>query len=279
MEQSEAMAMPQPLSLAELGVTNTNADSLRSKMRSKACESLYFLGKAVLGFHDFMTPLHLEICRFVQDEDAKRKCLVVPRGFFKTTIINVVHTIWRLLPKDEDWRDMVTDGPNSRTLLAGSTATNAEHCLRLIKAHFEANQLFQWLFPEIIPDWTKVKKWTETEIQIPRSKEFKEASVETIGVGGKATGRHFTDLKEDDLVELQVADNPDELDKIIKWHEYCEYLLEDTRRDRNYVCGTRYHKNDLIGYLKASDMHPKGRYVFYERAGIEEGKVIFPQRT
>ncbi len=271
--------IPSPLNLAELGVTNSNADSLRNELRAKSCESMYFFGKAILSFHDFIAPLHLDICTFVQDDTHKRKVMIVPRGHFKTTIMSIVYPVWRLLPKAEGWEDETTDGPNSRILLAGSTATNSEHCLRLIKAQFEGNQLFQWLFPELIPDWTKVKKWTETEVQIPRTRNNKEASVETIGQGGRVTGRHFTDIIKDDLVELNVADNPEELDKINKWHEYCEYLLEDTRRDRDYVCGTRYHKNDLYGYIKDTDLHPKGRYVYYERTGIENGQVIFPQRT
>jgi phage terminase large subunit-like protein len=256
-------------------VDRSNPEQLRNKLREECTKSIYFLARAVLGFRDLTPDLHLPVANFLQDPTiSNRKLLILPRGHFKSTLMSIACPIWRLLPKHEGWEEDQTDGPNSRILLSGSTATNAEHFLRRIKAVFESNQLFQWLYPELIPDWTKVKKWTETEIQIPRPKAFPEASIETIGAGGKITGRHFTDMYKDDLIEVSIANSPDEMLKIIEWQEYSESLLEQPERDRDYMCGTRYAQNDLYGYVKDNDK----RYVVYERKAIESGVPIFPQR-
>ena len=254
-------------------VRQPDPDKLRQKLREQCADSLYFLGKSILGFRDQTASLHLSVCAFIQ-ASYQRKLLIMPRGHFKSTILSIMYPIWRLLPKHPDWKDDPTDGPNSRILLSNSTATNAEHFLRRIKAVFESNTLFQWIYPELIPEWKRVKKWTETEIQLPRARDYPEASIETIGVGGRVTSRHYTDIIKDDLIEESIADNPEELKKVVRWHEYSESLLEQIERDRDSICGTRYNEYDLYGYIKDKDP----RYKVYERVNIEEGKPIFSER-
>lgn len=264
----------QPVNSLPAGVEQVDPDKLRREMRRQCCDSLYFLAKAVIGFNDLTSDLHLDICRFIQEDKAKRKLLIVPRSHFKTTMLSISYPIWRLLPKKEDWQRDKTDGPNSRILLCSSTSTNAERFLRRIKAVFESNKMFQWLFPELIPDFQRAVKWTEKEILLPRAMQFPESSIDTIGVGGKVTSRHYTDIVKDDLIEVTIAESANELEKVTEWHEYSESLLENPDRDRDFVCGTRYNQDDLYGYLKTNDK----RYKKYERKAIEEGKVIFPER-
>lgn len=238
-------------------------DDLRQSMRQKCKDSLYFLCKAVLGFSEFQPEPHLDMCLHIQNKDVLRKLILIPRGNFKSSAGSIGYPIWLLL-----------NNPNERILLASSTATLTQHFLRRIKSVFEKNELFQWLFPELIPDWKCPGKWSESEIQIPRSGVFPEASIETIGVGGKVTGRHYGVMIFDDIIEEQAANSLDELTKVKDWHDLSEPLFDNPSIGRELVIGTRWHVSDLYGWIIASDK----RYDVYLRQAIENGKSIFPER-
>ena len=238
-------------------------DDLRLSMRQKCQESLYFLCKAVLGFSDFQPEPHLAMCQHIQSSVDLRKLILIPRGHYKSSAGSIGYPIWLLI-----------NNPDERILLGSSTATLSQHFLRRIKAVFEKNELFQWLFPEFIPDWKNVVKWSESEMQIPRQGVFPEASIETIGVGGKVTGRHYTVMIFDDLIEEQAANSLDELAKVQSWHDLSEPLFDSPEQGRELVIGTRWHVADLYGWLLDKDP----RYKPYLRQAIEDGLPIFPQR-
>lgn len=238
-------------------------DDLRQSMRQKCKDSLYFLCKAVLGFSEFQPEPHLSMCQHIQDKEVLRKLILVPRGNFKSSAGSIGYPIWLLI-----------NDPNERILLASSTATLTQHFLRRIKSVFEKNELFQWLFPEVIPDWKAPAKWSEAEIQIPRSGIFPEASIETMGVGGKVTGRHYGVMIFDDIIEEQAANSLDELEKVKVWHDLSEPLFDNPSQGRELVIGTRWHVSDLYGWLSKNDT----RYNVYLRRAVEEGQSIFPTR-
>lgn len=232
-------------------------------MRLRCQESLYFLCKAVLGFNDFQPEPHLAMCQHIQSVEHLRKLILIPRGHYKSSAGSIGYPIWLLI-----------NNPDERILLGSSTATLSQHFLRRIKAVFEKNELFQWLFPELIPDWKNVVKWSESEMQIPRAGVFPEASIETIGVGGKVTGRHYTVMVFDDLIEEQAANSIDELRKVQSWHDLSEPLFDSPEQGRELVIGTRWAPADLYGWLLESDH----RYSPYIRQALENGLPIFPQR-
>lgn len=240
-----------------------NKDDLRQSMRTRCQESLYFLCKAVLGFNDFQPEPHMSMCQHIQDQQVLRKLILIPRGHYKSSAGSIGYPLWLLI-----------NNPDERILLGSSTATLSQHFLRRIKAVFERNDLFQWLFPELVPDWKSVVKWSEAEIQIPRPGVFPEASIETIGVGGKVTGRHYTIMIFDDLIEEQAANSMDELRKVQSWHDLSEPLFDNPEQGRELVIGTRWAPADLYGWLIDND----SRYHLHLRQAIENGQPIFPQR-
>ena len=238
-------------------------DDLRQSMRQKCKESLYFLCKAVLGFVDFQPEPHLAMCQHIQSTGDLRKLILIPRGHYKSSAGSIGYPIWLLV-----------NNPDERILLGSSTATLSQHFLRRIKAVFEKNEMFQWLFPELVPDWKNVVKWSESEMQIPRPGIFPEASIETIGVGGKVTGRHYNVMIFDDLIEEQAANSLDEMAKVQSWHDLSEPLFDAPEQGRELVIGTRWHVADLYGWLLDNDP----RYKPYLRQALEDGKPIFPLR-
>ena len=112
-----------------------------SWMRNKCKGSLFFLCRAVLGFTDITKEIHRPICRALQDHTRNtRIAIVLPRTWFKSSIGSIGYPIWRAI-----------NNANVRILIAQNSMTNAKKKIGSIKAIFETNELFQVLFPELMP--------------------------------------------------------------------------------------------------------------------------------
>src|SRR5678816_682546 len=114
-------------------------EELRQYLRQRCFESLYFFCKLVLGFHDMTPEFHGQICAYVQ-RPRRHKLIVMPRGHLKTSICTIAYSLWR-----------VTQNPELRILIANATATNAEHFVRMIRGVVDSNEMYRWLFPEVLP--------------------------------------------------------------------------------------------------------------------------------
>jgi len=246
-------------SLASLG--SSEQDQLRSWMQEMCRESLYFLVKAVLGRNKLVSPLHKEMCDHLQQRSFPKTLTLVPRGFYKTTIGAEGYPIWRLI-----------NDPNDTILIANATITNAQKFLRVIKHHIESNNMLRWLFPDLIP--RPQDKWTEYEICVPRSNDVKESSVEAIGVGGTAVGRHFRCIIKDDLVNEDHLLSREQMQKVVDWHKYSASLLVHPGRDREHVQGTRWAFYDVYSHI----MDNEPSFKVLKRGCVkEDGQPEFPE--
>lgn len=255
-----------------------NQDDLRLEMRQKSLDSLFFLCKAVLGYKDLVPHLHLPLCQFLEsdshalNESGKPakwdKMVELPRGHLKSSICTIGYPIWRVL-----------HDPNLRVLISNATATNASHFLRTISGHFEENAIFRWLFPEIIPEKGKTK-WTTTELEVVRSKVWPESTFECIGVGGTAVSRHYDLQIEDDLVAAEHLESPEQMIKIIEWHQYAISLSVSPASLQKVVVGTRWAFSDLISFI----LEREPQYRTFRQQATHDGqlnsdsKPIWPER-
>ena len=234
---------------------------VRERLRASAAESTYVMAKAVLGFRDVTPGLHAQMARWISGS-SRRKLGLVPRDHLKTSIWTIADTL-----------RLIVVNPNIRILLANETATNASHFLRRIQAVFERNAVFRWLWPELIPDFSKRPKWSETEMCVPRSDDFPESTVEVIGVGGAVVSRHYTRIKLDDLVGKEASESTEVMRKTIDWYQYCESLLVEPK-DKIDLYGTRWTYNDLYAWAEKNE---EDLDVFF-RAAVEDGEPIWPER-
>ena len=236
----------------------------KSQVKDLASKSLYFFAKSVVGFNEFTAGLHKELCDFIQDTDHKRKLLLIPRGHFKSSSCTIAYSTWRAI-----------QDPNIRILIVSNTATNAERFLREIRAIFFQNELFRNLWPEFCPEMSQVRlKDTETELCIPRTKNYGESTFTAIGVGGKATSKHFDLIIKDDLIDESINYDGTMMDDIIQWHMYSEGLFNKPSEGEDIIIGTRYHFNDIYQHILDNEL----QYKQYIRSSIEDGKPIFPER-
>lgn len=268
----------------QASVRELSAEDLRT-LRRRARQSLYVFARGILGF-DYMVPqVHGRVCDFLT-YSGKRKLLVMPRGFLKTTLASVAFPLWCALPIDEGepnptpW--LVNAGPNLRVLIAMKTLSNAQATVDQIRGIVETNDLLRTLWPEIIPDPRK-QKWSSLGAELNRPGVFREATFEAAGIGTTVTSRHYDMIIEDDLVApdkdnltgLEALPTKEEIEKAIGWHRLARSLLINLGDGVIFNVGTRWAKYDLIQYILDNEPNTESfRLSVYD----EDGEPIYPER-
>src|SRR3990167_573214 len=261
--------------------TQNTSEEYRQTLRAECRKSLYFFCKAVLGFKNFTTGIHLPSANFVQDQSYKRKLLMLPRGFMKSHLATIGYSLWIIIQEKDESKGF--RGTDERIFIANAVADNAKHFLFKIKSVIERNTVFQWLFPECIPDFTKSDNtWNITEATLPRTTDFPEPTFTAAGVGAAVVSRHFTRIILDDLINEDHVNSPELMRKSIEWYNLVEPLLERTDENEIIVIGTRWAFSDLYSFIEEtegeySETSPLG-YKKYIRSAIEDDKPIFPER-
>jgi len=246
-----------------------------TEFRRRCESSLYLFSKGVLGLDRMTKSLHAPACKFLSEFPPYRKLLLMPRDHLKTSICRALAIHMLLQPPESNMYIPNKEGASTRVLLANETATNAEHQLRWIALQFEGNQLLRALWPHRV--WrnprAEAKKWNEKEIVLPRSQDYPEASIETIGVGGAVTGRHYDVMIKDDLVTLEAANSVQQMLTAIEWHIASRALMDDPDKSLEVIIGTRWAVHDLYEQIETSDPSVE----CLTRRVIEDGDPIFPE--
>lgn len=262
------------------GVPRDSTSSTKDKMRRRAIGDTFFLAEVVLGYSDITAHTHGALCKFLDTALYIRRMILMPRTHFKTTIAVITHTI-RLILND----------PNHRILVISDTDENAKLMLGEISNHFKYNDLFQWLFPELIPENFNKARWNSNEITVVRPKKhLKEATVTASGAFGAVESKHFTHIKADDLVTEKHIHSDAEMDKLTKWMGGLEPLLDYDGCSIDWV-GSRKKKGDSYesvlktysGDGRVREIGPfaelRGEIAVFSRSIVENGKRIFPERV
>jgi hypothetical protein len=264
------------------------AGAFVADIKRSAERSLYFFGKVIMGY-DLLSPvLHLPECDRLQATPPYRKLTLFPRGHLKTTILKAL-CVHQIIQSGAALGDGTFDnvyfphgivgtpapvGTDIRILLASKTSGLAMSTLAEIMMNVEANELLPALWPGCFWENTKDARWWNQErIVFPRRATHKEATIETIGVGGQITGYHFNVQIFDDLIDIQTANSAVEMFKTIEWWKASRALMHDQARSLEFIVGTRWAVNDLYDWIMKNDPSVDPRV----RAVIEDGVPIFPE--
>lgn len=199
----------------------------------------YFMA-TIIGFKDLSNDLHLRMATWIQ-RDSLRKLGLCPRDHLKSSLWTVADTL-----------RIVTADPLERVLIINEVASNAYNFLYRIRTAAEKCELWRLLYPERIPDTNG--RWRTEALEFPRSESFPEASIEAIGVGGASTSRHFTRIKEDDLVGAEAANSPATMESAISQHKLADYLIVDPKTSRIDTYGTRWEDHDLYAWMLKNEL-------------------------
>jgi len=246
------------------------------QFRRRAEQSLYVFAKGVLGLTRLTPTLHKPLCAGLTRIPPYRKLRLLPRDHLKTSVVSRALPMHALIqPPETNVYLPGFEGASTRVLLAGETATNTEHQLRWIEMQFESNVRLRALWPHRCWDNPRkeARKWNESEMLLPRTLSFPESSIETIGVGGAVTGRHYDILIKDDLATLDAANSPIIMAGAIEWHKASRALFHDPDRGLEFTIGTRWAVYDLYHDIIEHDPSVECEV----RSAIEEGAPIFPE--
>lgn len=252
-------------------------------LREAARKDLYFLAKGILGFSKLVGHIHKPLCDLLQDQESKRKEVILPRGWFKTTIATIAYPIWLAIQEPSSDR-----GCNERILICQNTHNNARSKLKSIREIWETCGLLRALFPELLPD--KRCTWTQDSLTLKRNRTYPEGTFECAGTRTQLASRHYTRIIEDDTVAPDLDEvgmdnlipSKDDIDQAIGFHRYLVPPLLVHPTDEVLVIGTRWFQLDLLSWIADNEKDVKS----YVRASKEDdlgnpdegGTITFPER-
>lgn len=219
---------------------STDMDEIWERTRTAAKESLYFFATAVLGWNKLRPRPHKEMCDFIQRQDRKRKVMLIPRDCYKSTIISKTFPLWVLIQDDF----CGIPGREHRILLESFASENAQKQIRSIKQQVERNMMLQWLFPELIPNFSEVP-WSDTALRFPRDGMYGEETIEAAGIDTHVVSRHYTIQVRDDLEDKQSSESPTVRERVKSFYRSSEALFVEERSAFDVIVGTRWGTNDL----------------------------------
>lgn len=232
--------------------------------RRRCKEDLCYLMEEYLGYSD-LAPVHREVRDKIKEiEGTTRKGLfLLPRGHLKSTEITVSYTLSRLL-KD----------PNIRVLISNATLENSKGFLREIKSHLEKNERLRALFGDVT---NQDEKWSEMQILVKNRTAFhKEPTVQVTSVDKSVVSQHYDLIIGDDLVSRDSITTKEQRDKLVKYLKDLYDLLEPG--GVLLLIGTRWHYDDLYGYILAENETTKSFSIMKRAVFDEEGNPIFPKK-
>ncbi len=251
------------------------------EMKWLAKNDLYYLTKSILGYKDLSPNLHGHLCSWLMRTMHEQfRALLLPRSHFKSTVNTISDSIQAALPDvdgSSSWPNSL--GTDIRVLLAHETHTGAQRFLYEITSHFLGNPKLMALFPECIPDKRR-QRINLNELELPRQEHWAEPTFDTIGVGGRAQGRHYNKIKLDDIFGDKARDSKTEAERTIQWFDNIQSFLVSLGEDKLDLTGTRYSLNDI--YQHAFEQYGERMLKYIRR--VEEKNAegilepIFPER-
>jgi predicted phage terminase large subunit-like protein len=215
-------------------------DEIREKYKSNR----YFLAKDLLGFKDLTKEFHYkQICKKLNEPRKKPiRLWLLPRGFFKTTILTITDSIALQL-----------NNPSIRIAIISSVVSNAGDMVTAIGMPYLTNERFRMYFEKYCPrkPQSPETKWTQTEIHLPNRGGMPclEGTYEAFGADSTTTSRHFDYIKVDDLVTRENSTTREQMDKIKNYIRTIYPLRNNPQTPIDFI-GTRWDDYDAYGDLE-----------------------------
>jgi hypothetical protein len=231
---------------------------LKAALKKVYTDSLYATAKHLCGFKDMTGHTHDPIVSVLED-DSKRKMICVPRGTFKSSIGAIAYPIWLLMRN-----------PNLRILIDSEIYGNSVTYLNAIKNIMQSPDFID-IFGDWMPTSDQVKRlgysWNDSEVYISkRSRILKEPTISCGGIGTTKVGQHFDVIIGDDYNSPANTATLDQRKKVIDHYQFNLSILET---DGTYaIIGTRYHEEDLIGFILKNELGFKSLEEFKKQTQI-----------
>lgn len=238
---------------------------LREDLAALGRSNLYFFAKGVMGYKDMTERCHGPLAAFADQQVKQFLMMLIPRDHFKTSLITIAGGMQRVVKNQE-----------SRQLIANESATNSERFLRSIRQHAESNKVFRGLYSEVIPlDYRKVR-WNDSELDFRREGKYPEPTIDSIGMTGASTSRHYTHITVDDPISEEAVKSEKVMQDTITRLSGFTALLSKPLEDTIWIVGTRWALWDCYQWFIEKFGDRMGKYF---RSVIDpfDGELIFPE--
>lgn len=252
-------------------LTVQQVPQVREMFEAEDGMGLYLFTYYICGCKDLRPDPHLEMCQFLSQwgrlhledgtvvnrpvhEDDKivdnyrRLHICVPRDTFKTSVATRANTLWRLLKDPE-----LTFG------IFNESEAKSKSWVGSIKEVIERSRLLQVLWKDRLPPGVhfddkrtipRTWKWGDTGIRLERDAlNVSELSVEPFGIGGAATGKHFTHKVLDDIIGEKSAQSQAVMDDAIHWVDHSRPLERPAEGGCELVVYTRWAYHDVYRHM------------------------------
>lgn len=246
---------------------------LKSAQKIYYSSHFYELNSQILAPNSgIYEPLHRRVCDFVTNNvDRKKLLILLPRGTFKSSIVTVGYSLYRIV-----------QDPNDRILIANATYPMATQFLGQIKNHLQRNEELKGIFGDFAKD---ADQWREDKIFIGGDKAYvaKEPTVWAQGVSANVTGSHFNIAILDDLVNDTNIGTKEQIEKVKQYYRQVLDLVDPmpSGHRRVIIIGTTWHWDDLYAWIQETPEIAQDFEILKLPAYTGEwrkGDLLFPTR-
>lgn len=229
---------------------------------TRASGDLYTFA-TILGFTKIRPHAHGPVCTFINHNPSRFKLILMPRDHYKTSLVTISGSLQKVI-----------QNPEHRLLIANETSTNAERFLRAIRQIAEKNRIFRTLYSDLIPKDPRKVRWNDSELDFNRQGFYPEPTIDTIGMSGALTSRHYTHMTFDDPISEEAMKSEKTMSDVIERMSAILALLVEPNTDSWWLVGTRWAFHDVYSHhMKKYGPH----LAKLIRAAIEDGEPIFPE--
>lgn len=167
------------------------------------------------------------------------------RNSYKTSSVLIIGTIWYLL-----------FNPEKTVLIVRKEYDGAASIVKAIMRHYESAEMVE-LYKQLGYSDFHIKDARKDSITLPYKHEVtKEGNIDSMGIGGSITGRHYDRIICDDICTLK-----DRVSKAERENTkgFVRELLNIKKPDGAMTfTGTPWHKDDVFSILPPADKYPLG---------------------
>lgn len=304
--QAESIAATTPHTWKDIRILDSMSPAAkRSALRLNALGSMFNFGYLVLGYTRSTRALHGQcICSELECEYL-RKVLEFPRDFFKSTWGSIVAPMWWALPFTEDDEENMralgygdawirwmkwAHSSSTRTLIGSETTKNARKIGSNISGHYENNDVFRFVFSEILP--RNADRWNSDSMTHRRLErvQYGEGTYDFIGAEVALQSNHYARHVLDDLYGEEARKSPTIGLALLGWFGrlvgcFDSIPGEPDRLGDQLVIGNRWGDKDLNSHLrKKAKQDPLTAFQFITHSAEggccpkhPKGESIFPQ--
>ena len=232
--------------------------------REYALKDFFYFCRHILKYTPYEIT-HTDCLEYVSSP-RKRKMILLPRYGFKTTLITVSYSIWRLC-----------QDPNIRIAIESERMGQGVDILRMIKRHLEGNEKLRAYYGEFDKGKEKGKLiWREDAIEIAqRTIVDRNPSIAIGSMGTTRVGAHCDIWILDDIVSDNNTQTADQIQKVIDHWKAGHSILAP--KGEILLVGTRWDYNDLYGTIIDDKKLNELYQPFIRSAYNPDGSLWFPE--